>query len=218
MHWNLLLMPDDAACPDGSGSAAAQLAAEDRLEWLAALAILGPVALPEGAVWLSASHEELGEALVRAQARDQKAIVLAGRAQTALRRKALDAGAFDFLTTGKIDPAELTARLQLLQTGASLPGEIALNERVLRIDGSEHALSQREAGIMALLIEAKGRFVTHERLLSLWGRHASEPQYLRVAIRQLRRRIEPEPDLPRYLLSEAAIGYRLAPGIAPITA
>ena len=211
-------MPDDATLPGGIGSGAARLTEDDRSEWLAALAILGPVPLPEGAVWLSASHRELGLTLERARAQGEKAIVLAGRAQTALRREALDAGAFDFLTTGKIDPAELAARLQLLQTGASLPGDIALDDRVLRIDGREHALSQRETGIMALLIEARGRFVTHERMLSLWGRHASEPQYLRVAIRQLRRRIEPEPDLPRYLLSEAAIGYRLAPGIAPITA
>ncbi len=211
-------MPDDATRSADNGSAAALLTEEDRREWLAALAILGPVALPKDAAWLSASDPELAAGLERARLQGAKAILLAGRAQTAVRREALEAGAFDFLTTGKIDPAELAARLQLLQTGASLPGDIALNGRVLRIDGREHALSEREAGIMALLIEAKGRFVTHERMLWLWGRHASEPQYLRVAIRQLRRRIEPEPDLPRYLLSEAAIGYRLAPGIAPITA
>lgn len=202
----------------GPGSAIAKLTAEDRREWLSALAILGPVALPGGSVWISASHGEFGTALADAIERSERAVVLAGRAQTALRRRALEAGAYDFLTTGKIDPAELAARLRLLQSGASLPGDLALTKRAVRIDGSEHALTEREAEIMALLVEAEGRFVTHGRLLSLWGRHASDLQYLRVAIRQLRRRIEPEPDLPRYLLSEAAIGYRLAPGIAPITA
>ena len=211
-------MPDGATHLDDGGSAIAKLTAEDRAEWLSALAILAPAAMPQGAVWLSASHGEFAAALAEADAMGARAIVLAGRAQAALRREALDAGAFDFLTTGKIDPAELAARLRLLQTGAALPGDLALADRVLRIDGAEHELSEREAGIMAMLIGAKGRFVTHDVLLSLWGEHASDLQYLRVAIRQLRRRIEPEPDLPRYLLSEAAIGYRLAPGIAPITA
>lgn len=211
-------MPDDATNLTGPGSADAKLTPEDRREWLSALAILGPVTLPEGILWLSASHGEFAAALAEAVERGERAVVLAGRAQTALRRRALEAGAYDFLTTGKIDPAELAAQLQLLRCGASLPGDLALHERVARIDGAEHRLTEREAEIMALLAEAKGRFVTHGRLLSLWGRHASDLQYLRVAIRQVRRRIEPEPDLPRYLLSEAAIGYRLAPGIAPITA
>ncbi len=211
------MIPGDATHPDGAGSAIAKLTADDRREWLAALAILGPVAVPEGAVWISASYADFSSAMAEARAAGERVIVLVGRAQAALRKEALDGGAYDFLTTGPIDPAELSARLQLLQTGASLPGDIAMDGRTLRIDGNEHELSQREAGIIAMLIGAKGRVVTHERLLSLWGRNASEPQYLRVAVRHPRRRIEPEPDLPRYLLSEAAIGYRLAPGIAPIT-
>ena len=85
---------------------------------------------------------------------------------------------------------------------------------MLTLGGKDYPLTEREAQIMALLIGAKGRFVTLEDMLALWGPNASDAQYVRVAIRALRRRIEPERDMPRYLLSEPAIGYRLGLGEA----
>jgi two-component system, OmpR family, KDP operon response regulator KdpE len=208
----LALMHDCASDFSRAVGAQAGLTSSDREEWRAALAILGREMLPAGVAWLSVDHDGFAERLAHHVARKDRVTVLAGRARTARRQAALAAGAFEFLTTGPIDPAELAARLRLIETGSALPPDIALAGNHLRLNGAEHELSEREAEIMALLIEAKGRFVAHEVLLSLWGRHANDLQYLRVAIAKLRRRIEPEPDMPRFLLSEAAIGYRLGTG------
>ena len=177
-----------------------------------------PDSWPENVICISASLENFEREIVTHVSRGDRVIVLAGRRQAARRQAALATGADDFLSTGPVEPSELAARLQWLATGSSLPSSIRLAGTVLTLDGSEHSLTEREAQIVALLIAAKGRFVPHDELLALWGRHAHEAQYMRVAIRSLRRRIEPERDLPRYLLSEPAIGYRLAPGWAPATA
>lgn len=197
---------------DDSG-ALAGLTDPDREEWYAALSNLGRTNPPSGAVWLSASHDAFIENLSAHISRHERVIVLAGRAWTAQRQHALAAGAYEFLSTGPVDAAELSARLRLIETGSALPKGTMLSGKQLQIGQVEHELTDREVEIMTLLIAAKGRFVVHDELLALWGRHAYEPQYLRVAIGKLRRRIEPEPDMPRYLLSEAAIGYRLVGGI-----
>ena len=173
------------------------------------------LAWPDDVVCISAALGDFERAILRHSEAGERVIVLAGRAQAARRQAALAAGAHDFLSTGPVEPAELAARIQWLNTGSSLPPSIRLDGTVLTLDGTDHALTEREAQIMALLIAAKGSFVPHEDLLALWGRHAHDAQYVRVAIRALRRRIEPERDMPRYLLSEPAIGYRLGPGHAP---
>lgn len=191
------------------------LAPEDLSALQEGLAILGLRKCPANVVWISLGRSHAIDRIVQYTASGNKVIALAGKAQVRARREALSAGLFDFLTTGPIDPNELGARLDLLVHGSALPRRVSLRHQFLYLDGVNHELSQREAEIVALLLEAKGRFVTHERLLRLWGSNADERQYLRVAMRNLRRRIEPEPDLPRYLLSEAAIGYRMGRGIAP---
>ena len=147
-------MSDCASVFPTAFSASAELVESDRQEWLAAAAILGAVAMPEGAVWLSAAHDDFAAVLARHAAVGTKVVVLAGRAQTALRRAAFQAGAYEFLTTGPIDPVELAARLRLLQSGSSLPEGIALDDCQLRVGGALHVLSAREAGIVALLIAA----------------------------------------------------------------
>ena len=200
-----------------------RLTEDDTEELRAALAILsglsggeaGGFDWPDDVVSISAGLDDFQSEIGRYVASGKRVVVLAGRAHAARRQAALAAGADEFLSTGPIEPTELAARLRWLNTGSSLPPSIRLDGTVLTLDGTDHALTEREAQIMALLIAAKGRFVPHEDLLALWGRHAQDAQYVRVAIRALRRRIEPERDMPRYLLSEPAIGYRLGPGHAP---
>lgn len=192
--------------------ASADLCEEDRLALESAFVDIASSAIPAACAFVSLSQDDAAACVARRTAAGEKVLALAGRAHVDARRAARKAGAFDFLTTGPIQPAELAARIQLVQTGSALPKGIAIKDQHLLLNDQSHELTVREVEILSLLIEAKGRFVTHERLLALWGRHASELQYLRVAIRKLRRRIEPEPDLPRFLLIEAAIGYRMGNG------
>ncbi len=142
-------------------------------------------------------------------------LALATIAQKRQRMAALAAGAHEFLTTGPIDPAQLSARLTLLATGSALPAGIAMDagQGSLLLAGASHQLSERDYRLIAMLVEARGGVVSHDALLErVWDGRYTDRQHLRVAIRRLRKRIEPEPDLPRYLLSEPAIGYRFGNG------
>jgi len=142
-------------------------------------------------------------------------LALATIAQKAQRVAAMTAGADEFLTTAPIDPAQLDARLQFLATGAALPAGLMLDRAgpALVVDGTRHELTPKEFAICEALIEAKGGAVTHAGLLShAWDDGSTDRQRLRVTINRLRRRIEPEPDLPRYFLSEPVIGYRIGIG------
>ncbi|WP_127611458.1 winged helix-turn-helix domain-containing protein [Croceicoccus ponticola] len=145
-----------------------------------------------------------------------RVLALGTIANKAQRIAALAAGAHEFLTTGPIDPIQMGARLQFMVTGTSIPLDLKIEpaERTLVVGGVSHALSERELVLCAALVAAQGGFVTHERLLELvWDNRYTDRQHLRVAIARLRRRIEPEPDLPRYLLVEPAIGYRIGSGL-----
>jgi len=150
-----------------------------------------------------------------------RVLALGTIAQKEQRLAAFAAGAREFLTTTPIDPAQLAGRLEFLATGKALPDDVAIDpvDGTLTLDGANHALSPREQKLIGMLIEAGGGLVTHDALLAqVWEGRYSDRQHLRVAINRLRRRIEPEPGLPRYLLSEPAIGYRLGTGrvIPPI--
>lgn len=139
-------------------------------------------------------------------------IALGTIGQPTQRTDALAAGACEFLVVGPLDRAQLAARLRLLATGEALPAGLVLHasQGVLALNGREHELSDMECGLLDALMEAKGGFVLHDELLkTVWQGRSSDRQHLRVAINRLRRRIEPEPDLPRYLLSEPGIGYRI---------
>lgn len=139
-------------------------------------------------------------------------IALGTIGQPTQRADALAVGAREFLVVGPLERAQLAARLRLLATGEALPAGLRLDapRRVLALDGREHELSELECALLAALIKAKGGFVLHDELLkTVWQGRSSDRQHLRVAINRLRRRIEPEPDLPRYLLSEPGIGYRI---------
>ncbi len=128
------------------------------------------------------------------------------------RSAALAAGSAEFLKTGPLEPAQLAARLRLICCGDALPASLTLDrdEARLTVDGIVHALTEREMALMQALLAARGGYVTHDALLqAVWQGRYDDRQHLRVAINRLRRRVEPEPDMPRYLLSEPGIGYRI---------
>ena len=83
--------------------------------------------------------------------------------------------------------------------------------RVLR-DGTEVHLTPIEYKLLGEMIRHRGKVLTHRHLLrEVWGaQHVESPQYLRIYMRALRHKIEPEPARPRYLLTEVGVGYRLA--------
>lgn len=93
-------------------------------------------------------------------------------------------------------------------------GDIAidLNNRTVRRDGAEVHLTPKEYALLAELAKHAGRVLTHEYLLkSIWGpAHSEHIDYLRVAIRSLRQKLEAEPSNPAIILNEPAVGYRLS--------
>ena len=76
----------------------------------------------------------------------------------------------------------------------------------------EIRLTPKEFELLTLLVTHAGRVLTHRTILkAIWGSHGNEkPEHLRVLMGQLRKKIEPEPAKPRYLLTEPWVGYRFA--------
>ena len=151
-------------------------------------------------------------------------IVVSARGQERSKVEALDAGADDYLTK-PFGVAELLARTRVAlrhlarsSPGASEAGEFQVgdlvvdrNKREVRIAGERVHLTPTEYKIVSTLVHHAGRVVTHQLLLTeVWGpARASETQYLRVFMANLRRKLEPDPARPRYLLTEVGVGYRL---------
>jgi two-component system, OmpR family, KDP operon response regulator KdpE len=133
--------------------------------------------------------------------------------------EALDAGADDYVTKPfGID--ELLARLRAALRRAAGPGDpvieigeltIDLDKRAVYRDGKAVQLTPHEFALLRYLARNEGRLLTHRALLrEVWGpSYQTESHYLHVYVSQLRRKIEPDPTRPRYLLTEAGAGYRL---------
>jgi two-component system, OmpR family, KDP operon response regulator KdpE len=132
---------------------------------------------------------------------------------------ALDAGADDYVTK-PFGVDELLARLRAALRRAEPSPEPVLEIGELRIDleardvafaGRTIQLTPHEYSLLTLLARNEGKLMTHQAILrEVWGRaYADESHYLHVYVSQLRRKLEPDPARPRYILTEPGVGYRL---------
>jgi two-component system KDP operon response regulator KdpE len=132
---------------------------------------------------------------------------------------ALDAGADDYVTK-PFGVDELLARLRAALRRADQSPEPVLSIGELRVDlearevtfdGTVVQLTPNEYGLLTLLARNEGKLLTHQAILhEVWGRaYADESHYLHVYVSQLRRKLEPDPARPRYILTEPGVGYRL---------
>ena len=132
---------------------------------------------------------------------------------------ALDAGADDYVTK-PFGVDELLARLRAALRRAEPSPEPVLSIGELEIDleardvtfaGKSVQLTPHEYSLLTLLARNEGKLMTHQAILrEVWGRaYADESHYLHVYVSQLRRKLEPDPARPRYILTEPGVGYRL---------
>lgn len=153
-------------------------------------------------------------------------VVLSVRDEEPQKVTALDLGVDDYVTK-PFGTAELLARIRVaLRHAAGQPAEAVVQIRDLRIDferrlvrrGDEDIhLTPTEYEVLKYLAQHPGKVVTHRMLLQrVWGpEHADETQYLHVFMSQLRRKLEPDPGRPQYILTEPGVGYRFAFGDSP---
>jgi two-component system KDP operon response regulator KdpE len=150
-------------------------------------------------------------------------IVISARQQESDKVDALDAGADDYVTKPFGLP-ELLARVRVALRHAHEPelrneslvvvsGELKIDlaNRLVTRGGEDVRLTPVEYKLLATLARNAGRVLTHQQLLKeVWGpRYATQKQYLHVYIGHLRSKLEPEPARPRFLLTDAGVGYRL---------
>jgi len=132
---------------------------------------------------------------------------------------ALDAGADDYVTK-PFAIGELLARLRAVLRRAGPTGSpvvevgelsVDLEKRAVHMNGRAVRLTRREFELLRLFVQNEGKLLTHRAILrEVWGpAYQLESSYLHVHISQLRRKLEPDPARPRYLLNEPGAGYRL---------
>jgi len=155
------------------------------------------------------------------RARDESVpiVVLSSRGDEAGKVQALDLGADDYVTK-PFGMDELLARMRAalrhqLQTHGERPvfrlGDLSVDlvRRIVKVDDKDVKLSPKEYDLLRVLVQHAGKVLTHKFLLGeLWD-DLTDAQYLRVYVRQLRQKIEADPEQPQYILTETGIGYRL---------
>jgi two-component system KDP operon response regulator KdpE len=146
-------------------------------------------------------------------------VVLSSRGDEASKVQALDLGADDYLTK-PFGMDELLARMRAalrhqLQTHGERPvfrvGDLSVDlvRRIVKVGDKDAKLSPKEYDLLRVLVQHAGKVLTHKFLLGeLWD-DLTDAQYLRVYVRQLRQKIEADPERPQYILTETGIGYRL---------
>ncbi|MFG1603429.1 response regulator [Actinoplanes sp. NPDC049265] len=150
-------------------------------------------------------------------------IVLSARDAQAVKVAALDAGADDYVTK-PFGMDELLARVRAaMRRAAPAPGAAVVTtpdfivdlsaKRLTTAAGAEVRLTPTEWHMLEVLVRHPDKLVTQRDLLrEVWGpRYENETNYLRVHLANLRRKLEPEPSRPRYLITEPGIGYRFKP-------
>ena len=152
-------------------------------------------------------------------------LVLSVRDQERQKIEALDAGADDYITK-PFSMNELLARVRANLRRAPKSQEqvadvvvvgdfrIDIATRIVYVSGRELKLTPKEFDLLLYLSQHPNRVVPHRILLAaVWGANSTEqPEYLRVFIGQLRKKLEPDPAEPRYILTERWVGYRFEPG------
>ncbi|HEX4553041.1 MAG TPA: response regulator transcription factor [Xanthobacteraceae bacterium] len=157
--------------------------------------------------------------LLRSQDERVPIVVLSSRGDEAAKVQALDLGADDYVTK-PFGMDELLARMRAalrhqLQVGGERPifrlGELTVDlvRRIVKIGDRDIKLSPKEYDLLRVLVQHAGKVLTHKFLMKeLWS-ELTDSQYLRVYVRQLRQKIEADPERPHYVLTETGIGYRL---------
>ena len=151
-------------------------------------------------------------------------IVLSARSTSGEKVEALDAGADDYVTK-PFGMDELLARVRAAVRRGAPPTTDAVEQvvtadfivdlgahRVLR-GGEPVRLTPTEWSLLELLVRHSGKLVPQKQMLTeVWGpAYETETHYLRVYLAQLRRKLEPDPAHPRYLITEPGVGYRFEP-------
>jgi two-component system, OmpR family, KDP operon response regulator KdpE len=156
---------------------------------------------------------------IRARNEGVPIVVLSSRGDEASKVQALDLGADDYVTK-PFGMDELLARMRAalrhqLQTHGERPvfrlGDLSVDlvRRIVKVGAKEVRLSPKEYDLLRVLVQHAGKVLTHKFLLGeLWD-DLTDAQYLRVYVRQLRQKIEADPEQPQYILTETGIGYRL---------
>jgi two-component system, OmpR family, KDP operon response regulator KdpE len=151
-------------------------------------------------------------------------IVLSVKGEETTKVQALDAGADDYITK-PFGMDELLARVRALSRrsrldaqGAEKPlgaGDFEVNQelRRVRVRGNEVHLTPKEYELILYFLANHSRVLTHRAILrAVWGENSTEqPEYLRVFVGQLRKKIELDPANPRYIVTEPWVGYRFDP-------
>jgi len=147
-------------------------------------------------------------------------IVLSVREEEASKVAALDVGADDYLTK-PFGMAELMARIRVALRHADQPAEEPIFEvgelrvdrarRLVSVAGNAIVLTPTEYDLLRVLVQYAGKVLTHRQLLrQVWGTgYELETHLLQVNISNLRRKIEPDPSRPSYVITEVGVGYRL---------
>ena len=155
---------------------------------------------------------------------DVPIIILSVKGDEATKVEALDAGADDYLTK-PFGMGELLARVRAtLRRSPQSSNEgtvieagdfrVDFETRAIQVAGKEIRLSPKEFDLLVFLIRNSGKVLTHRTLLAnVWGgNYTDQTEYLRVFIRHLRKKIEPDPAKPRYILTDPWVGYRFVSG------
>jgi len=157
--------------------------------------------------------------MIRGRNESVPVVVLSSRGDEAGKVQALDLGADDYVTK-PFGMDELLARMRAavrhqLQTHGERPvfrvGELSVDlvRRIVKLGDKEVKLAPKEYELLRTFVQHAGKVLTHKFLLGeLWD-ELTDAQYLRVYIRQLRQKIETDPERPQYILTETGIGYRL---------